>query len=126
MIEKEIKKYEGPYIEHIPDIQIFDLNKNDKYLIIGSDGLWDYLNSKQISKLLVDFIEDRNKKFYENKIYSNSDKIAFGLIEKVLEESAKKHNLDPLMILDIPLGKRLRRIHDDISIIICDLSNIIQ
>jgi pyruvate dehydrogenase phosphatase len=124
LIEKQIKSYKGPYIEYIPDIQIFDLNNNDKYLIIGSDGLWDYLSSKDISKLLADFIEDKNNEFYENKIFWNSDKIAFGLLEKVIEKSAKKNNLEPLMILDIPLGKRLRRIHDDITIIICDLSNI--
>ena len=122
-IENQINSYEGPFIDNIADIKIYDLNKNDKYLIIGSDGLWDYLSSKQISNLLDNFIEDKNEEFYENKIYSNTDKIAFGLMKRVVGESAKKHNLDPLILLDIPLGKRLRRIHDDITIIICDLSN---
>lgn len=125
-IEKEINNYEGPFIENIPDIKIFELNKNDKYLIIGSDGLWDYLNSKKISKLLNRYIEDKNRKFEENKIFNNVDKIGFGLIKKVIKKSAKMHHLEVLTLLDIPSGKKLRHIHDDITIIICDLSKIIS
>ena len=125
-IKKEIKNYEGPFIESIPDIKVFNLEENDNYLIIGSDGLWDYLTSKEISKLLNEFIQDKNKEFEENKIYYNSDKIAYGLMKKVVEKSAKKHNLDPFSLMDIPLGKKLRRIHDDITIIICDLSKIYE
>lgn len=125
-IEKEINNYEGPFIENIPDIKIFELNKNDKYLIIGSDGLWDYLNSKKISKLLNRYIEDKNRKFEENKIFNNVDKIGFGLIKKVIKKSAKMHHLEVLTLLDIPSGKKLRHFHDDITIIICDLSKIIS
>ena len=125
-IEKELKNYEGPFIESIPDIKIFNLEEKDKYLIIGSDGLWDYLNSKEISKLINDFIQDKNKEFEENKIFHNTDKIGFGLLKEVIQKSAKKHNLKVLALLDIPLGKKLRRIHDDITIIICDLSKIYE
>ena len=95
-------------------------------MIIGSDGLWDYLNSKEISKLINDFIQDKNKEFEENKIFHNTDKIGFGLLKEVIQKSAKKHNLKVLALLDIPLGKKLRRIHDDITIIICDLSKIYE
>ncbi len=39
-----MKIFTGPYITHKPDIKIFELNDNDKYLILASDGLWDELN----------------------------------------------------------------------------------
>ena len=45
-------------------------------------------------------------------------------MKKVIEKSAKKHRLEPLTLLDFPSGKQLRKIHDDITIIICDLSEI--
>ena len=90
-IENEIKKYEGPFIESMPDIKVYNLDEKDKYLVVGSDGLWDYLNSKDISKLLNAFIKDKNEEFKKNKIFYNTDKIGFGLMKKVIEKSAKKH-----------------------------------
>ena len=68
-IENEIKKYEGPFIESMPDIKVFNLDEKDKYLVVGSDGLWDYLNSKDISKLLNVFIKDKNKEFKKIKFF---------------------------------------------------------
>lgn len=36
-----LKTYTGPYIDFHPDIKIHDITKDDEYLILGSDGLWD-------------------------------------------------------------------------------------
>ena len=123
-INDKIKKYEGPFIINVPDIKIFNLTKKDNFLIIGSDGLWDYLNSKEIIKLSKQFLDENNNNFIENKINENSDKLAFGLMQRIIEKSAKKHRIDAIDILDMNLGKKLRRIHDDITIIIFDLSKI--
>jgi len=41
-----IKTFTGPYITHKPDIKSFEINKDDKYLILASDGLWDELNNE--------------------------------------------------------------------------------
>jgi len=123
-INDKIEKYEGPFIESIPDIKIFNLIKNDNYLIIGSDGLWDYLNSKEIVELTKQFLDEKNNNFIDNEIYENSSKLAFGLMQKIIEKSAKKSGIDAFGILEMNLGKKLRRIHDDITIIILDLSKI--
>ena len=123
-INNKIKEYEGPFIDRVPDIKIFNLNKNDKYLVIGSDGLWDYLNSKEICKLTKNFLDENNNNFIENKIYENKDKLAFGLMQKIIEKSSKKYRIDVFDILDMNLGKKLRRIHDDITIAIFDLSKL--
>ena len=58
------------------------------------------------------------------ELATTNDKIALGLMKEVIEKSSIKSGIDFLNILDMQLGKRLRRIHDDISIIICDLSKI--
>ncbi len=121
-INDKIKKYEGPFIINVPDIKIFNLTKKDNFLIIGSDGLWDYLNSKEIIKLSKQFLDENNNNFIENKINEDSEKLAFGLMQRIIEKSAKKHRIDAIDILDMNLGKKLRRSHDDITIIIFDLS----
>jgi pyruvate dehydrogenase phosphatase len=41
------EKYTGPYISAVPDVQVFDLSKNDKFLVLATDGLWDELNRKK-------------------------------------------------------------------------------
>ena len=42
-----IPKYGGPYITHEPDIQVFDLNKEDAWIVLASDGLWDEIPRKR-------------------------------------------------------------------------------
>ena len=123
-INNTLSKYEGPFIMNEPDIKIFDLKSKDKYLLIGTDGLWDYLNSKEIAKLTKEFLNEENKYFEENNIIEKSDKIAFGLMEKIIDKSSKKYGISSTDILDMKSGKKLRRFHDDITIIICDLSKI--
>ena len=123
-INNTLSKYEGPFIMNESDIKIFNLTSKDKYLVIGTDGLWDYLNSKEIAKLTKEFLNEENKYFEENNIIENSDKIAFGLMEKIIDKSSKKYGISSTDILDMKSGKKLRRIHDDITIIICDLSKI--
>ena len=123
-INNSLSKYEGPFIISEPDIKIFELTSKDKYLVMGSDGLWDYLNSKEIVQLTKNFLEKKYKYFEENNILENSDIIAFGLMEKVIDKSAKKYGSNSLDILDMKSGKKLRRIHDDITIIVCDLFKI--
>ena len=119
---KKLNKWEGPYINYIPDIKIFDLKKDDKYIIMGSDGLWDYLDSKKISKMIPEIINDNNKIFENNDLKKVSEKIAYGLMWKVVELSATKHKKKYNDVLDMEQGKKLRSIHDDITIIVCDLS----
>ena len=40
--------FTGPYITHKPEIQVFELGPNDRYVVMASDGLWDELNKKEV------------------------------------------------------------------------------
>ena len=44
---RPIPKFSGPYISHEPDIQVIELTKNDHFLVLASDGLWDEINRKE-------------------------------------------------------------------------------
>lgn len=43
---RPIPFFTGPYISHEPDIQVFELTKQDRYLVLASDGLWDEISRK--------------------------------------------------------------------------------
>ncbi len=117
--------YQGPYINAKPDIHIYDIEDNHKYLILGSDGLWDVIKSRDMGELIYKFINGKNKnELWNNKKYNDVEKISYGLIHTTLIQYSKELNAKDnyKKILDTPFGKNRRNIHDDITIITCDLS----
>ena len=126
MIKQYEKFYQGPYISAKPDIKIYDLKDNFKYLILGSDGLWDVIKSRDMARLIYNFTEVNNKNndFLNNKNYNYVEKISYGLINYALINYSKENNKngDYNYILNTPLGEKRRNILDDITIITCDLS----
>ena len=122
------KKFNGPYISSVPDIQVFDLEENFKYLIMGSDGLWDVLKSRDISQLINKYTNPNdNNNFWRNKKYNDVEKIGYGLMHSTLVNYSKemKKDSDYRFILETPFGDERRNMHDDITIITCDLSKYI-
>lgn len=51
---KPIPNFNGPYISHLPEIKVFDLTKDDQYLVLASDGLWDEMKRSKAAELLKD------------------------------------------------------------------------
>ena len=111
LYEKYQKYFNGPYISSIPDIQVIDIKKNFRYLIVGTDGLWDVLKSRDIANII-------DKKLY------NIENITYQLFDNALiNYSLENHmNGDYSEILKTPQGHERRNLHDDITIITCDLT----
>ena len=121
---KEFNKYlsdfNGPYISAEPDIQIYNLKTNDKYIILGSDGLWDFVKSSQVASLIEDYEKIKNDK------YSKNENILYNLLYKILNLATYDSYLSFDEMMKLPKGRELRNIHDDITMIICDLNNIVK
>ena len=49
---KPFAVHNGPYITHKPDIREFDLTKDDVYLILASDGLWDEMKIEEVPSII--------------------------------------------------------------------------
>ena len=62
-----IPVFSGPYISSVPDIQVHELTSEDKYLILASDGLWNYFPSKNTATLVKNTLIREEKKGEENK-----------------------------------------------------------
>ena len=112
LYEKYQKYFNGPYISSIPDIQVIDIKKNLRYLIIGTDGLWDVMKSREIASFIMD-----------NKV-NNIENITYHLFNNALINYSVENNFngDYMEILKTPRGKQRRNLHDDITIITCDLT----
>ena len=104
------KYFNGPYISHIPDIQIIDIKNNFRFLIMGTDGLWDVIKSREIAN-------------YINNKYDNPQNITYELMNMALTRYSIENNMngDYLNILKTPKGRERRNLHDDITIITCDI-----
>lgn len=54
-----IKDFNGPYITHVPDVKIFDIQPEDGYVIISSDGMWDELDKRKVARIVKENYPDK-------------------------------------------------------------------
>ncbi|KAL7169920.1 hypothetical protein ACSBR2_034881 [Camellia fascicularis] len=96
----------SPYINCLPSLYHHRLGPRDKFLIMSSDGLYQYFTNEEAINEVEKFISS----------FPEGDP-AQHLVEEVLFRAAKTAGMDFHGLLDIPQGDR-RRYHDDVSIII--------
>ncbi|KAL5991951.1 putative protein phosphatase 2C 4 [Asimina triloba] len=99
----------SPYISCIPSLYHHRLSPKDRFLILSSDGLYQYLTNEEAVAQVELFI-----------VESPEGDPAQHLVEEVLFRAAKKAGMDFHELLEIPHGDR-RRYHDDVSIIVISL-----
>ncbi|KAK3206256.1 hypothetical protein Dsin_020302 [Dipteronia sinensis] len=103
--------YKGtsPYISCSPSLYHHNLGPKDRFLILSSDGLYQYFTNEEAVSEVEHFIA----------LQPEGDP-AQHLVEEVLFRAAKKAGMDFHELLEIPQGDR-RRYHDDVSIIVISL-----
>ncbi|GMH23087.1 hypothetical protein Nepgr_024930 [Nepenthes gracilis] len=99
----------SPYIISSPSLYHHKLGQRDRFLILSSDGLYQYFTNEEAVNEVEMFMAT-----------TPEGDPAQHLIEEVLFRAAKKAGIDFHELLDIPQGER-RRYHDDVSIIIISL-----
>ncbi|XP_017051925.1 pyruvate dehydrogenase [acetyl-transferring]-phosphatase 1, mitochondrial [Drosophila ficusphila] len=92
--------YTPPYLTARPDVQHHELGPNDKFLVIASDGLWDFLSPSEVVSLVGEHIN--SKKILEPMrlpegditLQEISDQLAerkAGLTRKPVDQNAATH-----------------------------------
>ncbi|XP_010252127.1 PREDICTED: probable protein phosphatase 2C 4 [Nelumbo nucifera] len=99
----------SPYITCTPSLYHHRLGSRDRFLILSSDGLYQYFTNEEAVSQVERFIAS-----------SPDGDPAQHLVEEALFRAAKKAGMDFHELLEIPQGDR-RRYHDDISIIVISL-----
>ena len=48
-------------VTNLPDVQTFKISQNDKFIVIGSDGLWQYLNENDVGNIAyANYLKDKD------------------------------------------------------------------
>ena len=80
-----------PYVSHIPEIFRYELDKRDKFIILGCDGLWDVFENQQAANFILHLLNNKNKK-----------KVNFA--EELGKEAIKRGSTDNVSIIIIMLN----------------------
>lgn len=99
----------APYISCTPSLCHHKLYPRDQFLVLSSDGLYQYLSNQEVVSHVENFIEK----------FPDGDP-AQHLIEELLLRAAKKAGMDLHELLDIPQGDR-RKYHDDVTVMVISL-----
>ncbi|KAF7127267.1 hypothetical protein RHSIM_Rhsim11G0012500 [Rhododendron simsii] len=99
----------APYISCSPSLRHHKLCQRDHFLVLSSDGLYQYLSNQEV----VSHVESFMEKFPDGDPAQH-------LIEELLLRAAKKAGMDFHELLDIPQGDR-RKYHDDVTVMVISL-----
>ncbi|KAL1211100.1 Protein phosphatase 2C 29 [Cardamine amara subsp. amara] len=95
-----------PYISCIPALCHYRLTENDQFMVLSSDGLYQYLSNEEVVSLAMEKFPDGDP--------------AQHVIQELLVRAAKKAGMDFHELLDIPQGDR-RKYHDDCTVLVIAL-----
>ncbi|KAF3794416.1 phosphatase 2C 32 protein [Nymphaea thermarum] len=99
----------SPYLSCIPSVAHHRLCSNDRFLVLSSDGLYQYFSNEEVVSHVEWFLEN----------VPEGDPAQY-LITELLLRAAKKNGMDFHELLDIPHGDR-RKYHDDVSVMVVSL-----
>ncbi|KAJ6946844.1 protein phosphatase 2C 29-like [Populus alba x Populus x berolinensis] len=99
----------APYISCSPSLRHHQLCPRDQFLVLSSDGLYQYLTNQEVVSHVESFMEQ----------FPDGDP-AQHLIEELLFRAARKAGMDFHELLDIPQGDR-RKYHDDVTVMVISL-----
>ena len=94
--------YTPPYLTAEPEVSHHELSKNDKFVVIGTDGLWERLSNEQVVNVVGDNLDQ-----------PDGDNIATAVLRQALGEDDDK--VYKLLSLTPPESRYFR---DDITIIV--------
>jgi serine/threonine protein phosphatase PrpC len=77
-----------PYVSHQPEIFDYDIDDNDKFIILACDGLWDVFDNQSA----VDFVLHEMKNNYKYNIITNSLKNNIAM--KLASDAIKRGSTD--------------------------------
>ncbi|GAQ77789.1 probable ammonium transporter [Klebsormidium nitens] len=94
--------YHPPYVTARPSVTVRQLQPSDRFLILASDGLWNYLGSQDA----VDIVQKNVR-----------GDVARLLVRTALQRAAQKHEITFEELMQLPRGMR-RDYHDDMTVVV--------
>ncbi|XVE82137.1 hypothetical protein DITRI_Ditri15bG0122700 [Diplodiscus trichospermus] len=95
-----------PYISTEPSLNVHKISKSDHFVIVGSDGLFDFFSNEEAVKLVDSYISGN----------PSGDPAKF-LVEQLLIKAARSAGFSEEELMNVPAGRR-RKYHDDVTVIV--------
>jgi len=86
--------FEGPYINALPEIKVTYLTEYDEFIIMGTDGLWDEMTSREIAEILENMSDKPIKDISTKIIWTEMTKVA------------QKFNVPLMQLMNFPPGRQ--------------------
>lgn len=86
-----------PYVTHIPDIYKYRLDKDDKFVILACDGLWDAVNNQDAVNFVLNIYYDKTT---NNKLIKKNINVA----EELARYAIKRGSTDNVSVIIIFLN----------------------
>ncbi|KAI4384898.1 hypothetical protein MLD38_002984 [Melastoma candidum] len=99
----------SPYVSCTPSLAHHRLSSSDRFLVLSSDGLYQYFSNEEVVAHVTWFMEN----------VPEGDPAQY-LISELLFRAATNNGMDFHDLLDIPQGDR-RKYHDDVSVMVVSL-----
>ncbi|KAI3864555.1 hypothetical protein MKX03_017012 [Papaver bracteatum] len=100
-----------PYVSTQPSLNVHRISKEDCFVVIGSDGLFDFITSDEAVKLVHKYI-----------LSNPSGDPAKFLLEQLVLRAADSAGFSTEELMRIPAGRR-RKYHDDVTVIVVILGS---
>ncbi|KAJ8539811.1 hypothetical protein K7X08_014063 [Anisodus acutangulus] len=95
-----------PYISVQPSLTVHEISSSDHFVVLGSDGLFDFFNNDDVVKLVYSYILR----------HPSGDPAKF-LVEQLIMRAADCAGFSKEELMSIPAGRR-RKYHDDVTVIV--------
>mmetsp|Transcript_87095 Transcript_87095/g.247140 ORF Transcript_87095/g.247140 Transcript_87095/m.247140 type:complete len:112 (-) Transcript_87095:154-489(-) len=106
--------FSPPYIQVSPEVTIVERTEKDQFVVVGSDGLWDFMSNEEA----IAFVSERLSKTAKGK---KVQEVADALLEEVLARAADDYGMTVHALKKLPPGRRRRTKHDDITVMVVAL-----
>jgi pyruvate dehydrogenase phosphatase len=122
-----------PYVSNVPEVTHINLDPNDRFLILATDGVWDFLRDEEAVQLVAEHLKksscDVNSTITKQDPEKcsvvvarasdgKSETAADMLVREVLTRAAKASNMTLEELQALPQGSNRRRLHDDTTVVI--------
>lgn len=98
-----------PYLNVTPSLNRIQVQPEDKFFVIGSDGLFDFFTNEEVVELVDSFL-----------VAQPTGDPAKYMVEQLLLRAANFAGIPVDQLKSIPIGRR-RKFHDDVTVIVVDL-----
>lgn len=98
-----------PYVSTQPSLNVHKISESDRFVIVGSDGLFDFFSNDEAVKLVHSYI-----------LRNPSGDPAKFLLEQLVVRAADCAGFSMEELMSIPAGRR-RKYHDDVTVIVITL-----